>query len=262
MRKANLCQATWNTLRDAWKLKEDLRGKDAKRLCRDLFRYGAAITHAPQYETDHKDSLAQDWPRIPISKDRVQFEEIVKLGEKVSCLLNPLGDAGSILKATLGKDAKTLGVVQRVGGGSVGESDLVVEYSYYGAATGKWDERAVKETEAARPEWGDLTGDLYLNESIYLGNVPAELWRYELGGYPVLKKWLGYRQSNRRGESPLTLKELDELRAIIHRIAALLILRPQLDAAYQKVTEDAWLTDDFQESATLEAPKPQLTADT
>jgi hypothetical protein len=262
VRKANLCQATWNTLRDAWKLKGDLRGKDAKRLCRDLFRYGAAITHAPQYETDHKDSLAQDWPRIPISKDRVQFEEIVKLGEKVACLLNPLGDAGSILKATLGKDAKTLGVVQRVGGGSVGESDLVVEYSYYGAATGKWDERAIKETEAQRPEWGGLTGNLYLNDSIYLGNVPAEIWHYELGGYPVLKKWLGYRQSNRRGESPLTLKELDELREIIHRIAALLILRPQLDAAYHQVIEDAWLTDDFQESATLEAPKPQLTADT
>jgi Type ISP C-terminal specificity domain len=34
-----------------------------------------------------------------------------------------------------------------------------------------------------------LTGDLYLNESIFLAHVPREIWRYELGGYPVLKKW-------------------------------------------------------------------------
>lgn len=247
VRKANLCETTWNTFRGAWKLQGDLRGKDAKRLCRDLFRYCTAITHASQYETDHKDSLAQDWPRIPISKDRAQFEEIVKLGEKVSCLLNPLTDVSSILKPLLGKDAKTLGVEQRVSGGSVGESDLLIEYSYYGAATGKWDQRPVKETEGQRPEWGDLTGDLYLNKSIYLSNVPAEIWRYELGGYPVLKKWLGYRQSNRRGDSPLTLKELDELRGIIHRIAALLTLRPLLDAAYEKAREQAWLVEDLQE---------------
>ena len=256
IRKANLHEATWNTLRDTWKLKGDLRGKDAKRLCRELFRYCTAITHAPQYEIDHKDSLAQDWPRIPISKDRVQFEEIVKLGESVSRLLNPLGDAASVLKALVGKDSKSLGVVQRVGGGSVGESDLLIEYSYYGAATGKWEARNLKDTEAQRPEWGDLTGDLYLNDSIYLGNVPAEIWRYELGGYPVLKKWLGYRQSNRRGDKPLTLKELDELRGIIIRTAALLTLRPQLDAAYEKVREKAWLIDEFQEP--LRSSNPDL----
>jgi len=247
VRRANLSESAWSTFRDNWKLKGDLRGKDSKRLCRDLFRYCSAITHSSQFETDHKDSLAQGWPRIPISRDRGQFEEIVKLGEKVSCLLNPLGDAASILKAALGKDAKTLGVVGRVGGGSVAESDLVVEYSYYGAATGKWDQRTIKEMEAQRPEWGDVTGDLYLNDSIFLSNVPAEIWRYELGGYPVLKKWLGYRQSNRRGDSPLTLKELDELRGLIHRMAALLTLRPQLDAAYEKVRGHAWLIDDFQE---------------
>lgn len=254
VRKANLGETTWNTLRDAWNLKGDLGDKDAKRLCRALFRYCTAITHAHQYETDHKDSLAQDWPRIPIPKDKAQFEEIATLGEKVSCLLNPLVNASSILKAILGKDAKTLGVVERVGGGSVGESDLLVEYSYYGAATGRWQERSVKESEAQRTEWGDLTGDLYLNESIFLGHVPAEIWRYEMGGYPVLKKWLGYRQSNRRGGASLTLKELDDLRGIVHRLAALLTFRPLLDAAYEKASEQAWLIDDFQELSLTSDP--------
>jgi hypothetical protein len=242
---ANLSEGVWSALSTAWKLKGDRRGTDAKRLCRALFRYCTAIAHAPQYETDHKDSLAQDWPHIPISKDKTQFDEIVRLGDGIARLLNPLADASAVIKASLGKDTKSLGVVHRVDGANVNETDLRIDYSYYGAATGRWDQRSLKEGEAQRPEWGDVTGDLYLNRSVFLSHVPPEIWRYELGGYPVLKKWLGYRQANRRNGSPLSLQELDVLRDIIHRIGALLTLRPLLDAAYEKASEQAWLLDDF-----------------
>jgi hypothetical protein len=187
---------------------------------------------------------------IPVSKDKVQFDEIVRLGEQVSRLLDPLVDATAVIKGTLGKDTKTLGVIQRVGGGNVSASALLVEYSYYGAATGRWDQRSAKEAEAQRPEWGDVTGDLYLNESVFLSHVPLEIWRYELGGYPVIKKWLGYRQASRRNGARLSLQELDKLREIVHRIAALLTLRPLLDVAYEKAAEQAWLGDDFQAAAT------------
>jgi hypothetical protein len=112
-------------------------------------------------------------------------------------------------------------------------------------ATGRWDARAAAEAEAQRAEWGDVTGDLYLNEGVFLSHVPAEIWRYELGGYPVLKKWLGYRQANRRHGVPLTLQELDELRGTVQRIAAVLALRPLLDAAYDKAGAQAWLIDDL-----------------
>jgi hypothetical protein len=137
----------------------------------------------------------------------------------------------------LGKDTKTLAVIQRVGGGNVSEAELLVEYSYYGAATGRWDQRAVKEAEAQRPEWGDITGDLYLNELVFLSHLPSEIWRYELGGYAVIKKWLGYRQVNRRKGAALSLQELDELRGIVHRIAALLTLRPALLHTKRRVSK-------------------------
>ena len=197
----------------------------------------------PQYETDHKDSLAQDWPHIPISKDWNEFSEIAKLGEQVSCLLNPFDDASSIVKSALGPDRKSLPVVCRVGGSDVSENDLRIEYSYYGAAKGRWDQRSIKEEEAHHQAWGDVTGDLYLNKSIFLRNVPLESWRYELGGYPILKKWLGYRQTNRRNGAGLTLQELDELRDLIHRVLALLTLRPLLNSAYEKASGNAWLLD-------------------
>lgn len=243
--RANLAEGVWSTLRSAWDMKGDLRGNDAKRLSRALFRYCIAIAHAPQYETDHKDSLAQDWPHIPICQDKAEFDSIVKLGDQVARLLNPLADAAPVVKASLGNDAKTLAVVKRVGGGNVKQSELLVEYSYYGAATGRWEVRAAADAEAQRAEWGEVTGDLYLNETVFLTHVPAEIWRYELGGYPVLKKWLGYRQANRRQGVPLTLQELDELRGAVQRIAALLSLRPLLDAAYDKASAKAWVVDDF-----------------
>jgi hypothetical protein len=242
---ANLTQGVWAALRTGWKLTGDLRSSNAKRLCRALFRYCIAIAHAPQYETDHKDALAQDWPHIPICKDQARFDHTVKLGAQVAQLLNPLTDATPVIKAMLGKDLKTLAAVHRVGGGSVKQSDLLVEYSYYGAAIGRWGKRALTEQETLPAEWGEVTGDLYLNDAVFLSHVPEDVWKYELGGYPVLKKWLGYRQANRRGESALTLGELDELRGIVYRIAALLSLRPLLDKAYNKASADAWSLEDF-----------------
>jgi hypothetical protein len=90
-----------------------------------------------------------------------------------------------------------------------------------------------------------LTGDLYLNESIFLAHVPREIWRYELGGYPVLKKWLGYRQANRRDNEPLSLRQLDEFRGIVLRVAALLTLRPVLDAAYETAAAASWSVEEL-----------------
>lgn len=57
------------------------------------------------------------------------------------------------------------------------------------------------------PSWGERTGDLYIGENVFFANVPEPVWKFELGGYPVLKKWLGYRQANRRDGRPLTPDE-------------------------------------------------------
>ncbi|HZC24731.1 MAG TPA: type ISP restriction/modification enzyme, partial [Candidatus Binatia bacterium] len=243
--RANLAPGVWEALRIGWTLKGDIRGGDAKRLCRDLFRYCVAIAHAPQYETDHKDSLAQDWPHIPIIKDRAEFEKAVGLGERIAQLLNPFSNAAALIKAILGGDAKSLAVPQKVGAGNLKESDLTVDFSYYGAGTGRWVERAFDDSEAQREQWGETTGNLYLSKSVFLKHVPKAIWQYELGGYPVIKKWLGYRQATRRNGAPLSLGEMDELRGIVLRIATLLITRPLLDQAYEAASGNAWSVADF-----------------
>jgi hypothetical protein len=52
-----------------------------------------------------------------------------------------------------------------------------------------------------------------------------------MGGYRVLKKWLSYREADVLGRD-LTPGEARDATAIVRRIAALLLLEPQLDANY------------------------------
>lgn len=90
---------------------------------------------------------------------------------------------------------------------------------------------------------GQSTGDLYLNDRVFFRNVPEDVWRYELGGYPVLKKWLDNRDARRRDNRPLLLSEKEYFRAMVHRIAALLSLRQRLNELYERASTDAWTAD-------------------
>jgi hypothetical protein len=40
--------------------------------------------------------------------------------------------------------------------------------------------------EEPLPAWGEQTEELYIGDEVFLANVPEAVWRYELGGYPVL----------------------------------------------------------------------------
>ena len=44
------------------------------------------------------------------------------------------------------------------------------------------------------PPLGDTTFDICLNDQARWRNVPATIWNYKFGGYPVLKKWLSCRE--------------------------------------------------------------------
>ncbi|HWJ39238.1 MAG TPA: type ISP restriction/modification enzyme, partial [Sphingomicrobium sp.] len=99
--------------------------------------------------------------------------------------------------------------------------------------------------EAWEQAWGEQTGDLFLNAETHFAHVPEAVWLYQLGGYPVLKKWLGYRQADRREGRPLDDEERRWLRQMIQRIAALLAMGPTLDALYQNAAADSFTAADL-----------------
>ncbi len=70
---------------------------------------------------------------------------------------------------------------------------------------------------------GDRTFDIYLNDRAYWRNVPAADWRYKLGGYQVLKKWLSYREQTIL-DRPLRPEEVQHFTDTARRIAAIHLL--------------------------------------
>ena len=242
--RANLIPAVWAAMKREWGIQGDLRSAQALEGARSLIRVVLALGMAPQFQEDHRESLMHGgWARIPLPKRWSVFEKTRDAGDRLSALLDPFSDAAPIIYHLIGRDAAaSLAAIQTVDGGTVRGEDLEVTISYFGAARGRWEPR---EGNGHGMPWATPTGDLFLNDRVYLENIPQEVWGFELGGYPVVKKWLGYRHERFREGSPLTLQEKDTLRLLIQRIAALLSMGPELDLLYLEAAADAFTLDDI-----------------
>jgi len=241
-RTANLPPATWRALRDHFGLAGERNSTEAHAFTGRLFRVVLALLHSPDFQADHRDALRYDWAHISIPKDRALFEEFVSLGDQIALLLDPAMDADGIVERILGASrVRSLGVLRS----TAVDPDLRVSIAYFGAAKGRWTERAYRPEEEPHLAWGATTGDPFINETTCFANVPEHVVRHELGGYEVLKKWLGYRQAKARGGEPLSLSEVSHVRSMIQRLAALLALGSSLDAACERAATDAFTADDL-----------------
>ena len=70
---------------------------------------------------------------------------------------------------------------------------------------------------------GQTTFDIYLNGSAFWHNVPTAVWRYKLGGYQVLKKWLSYREHAVLGRALLP-EEVQHFADTARRIGAISLI--------------------------------------
>lgn len=238
--RANLADQIWSSASAAFGFCEGLDGEQATRFARQLIHISLALGHSPAYQEEHRESLAHDWAHIPIPRDRELFNELTRAGGLIATLLDPLQAPRSAIRASLGEYAPRLAVLTSVEGGAVRENELIVTIPHFGGARGGWRSRQYEENEDPLAYLGETTGDLYINDTVFFRNVPRDVWFYELGGYPVLKKWLGYRDARRRGNRSLTLNEKDHFREIVQRIAAVLALRDQINALYERASTDAW----------------------
>ena len=87
--------------------------------------------------------------------------------------------------------------------------------------------------------FGADTLDVFLNDVAHSANVPQAVWDYTIGGYQVIKKWLSYREKAMLGRG-LTMQEAHYLTEMVRRIAALILLQPELDKNYETVKADTW----------------------
>jgi hypothetical protein len=141
----------------------------------------------------------------------------------------------------------TLGALAWFGGGQLSGDDFAVTARWgiagKGGVTmpgpGRHPERSfMPEETAALGETGVAllgpdTLDVFLNDAAHWRNVPRRVWDYTLGGYQVLKKWLSYREQALLGR-PLRVDEVAYVTEVVRRIAALVLLGPELDANYRR----------------------------
>ena len=141
----------------------------------------------------------------------------------------------SVTRAPLQSEIAAIAVPTTVGGRNMRDDDFAVTagWGYFGAADvvmpgkGRVVERDYTpgESEAmghALSALGDATVDVHLNGEAFWRNVPVAVWDYRLGGYPVLKKWLSYREHKVLGRR-LPAEEVQHFADTARRIAALLL---------------------------------------
>ena len=226
-----------------------------------LFFHVVAILHAPAYGRENSGALRQDWPRIPLLWDEPDLlQQSAELGQRIVRLLDMDGETVSSqgdpysTPGDMAPDLRFIAQPAHIAGRpwnpEAGHFDVTARWGYashHGAimpGKGRAVERAyTAEERAALPETvraclGVSPFDVYLNEETYWKNIPARVWNYRLGGYPVIKKWLSYRERALLGRS----LRPDEVRTVMHmarRIAAIRLLEGALDANYEAVKEAA-----------------------
>jgi hypothetical protein len=222
------------------------------------FLAATSILYTPLYLSEHISAVRADWPRIPLPATLAVLQHSAQLGMTAGQLLDMDSAA---LGVTTGKLRKELTLLGRVSGPQKGlslaitvgwghgqkEKDIVMP----GRGIEKRRDFTADEqnviAEGAKelglePEditalWGLQTIDIYLNNETFWSNVPEAVWEYAIGGYQVLKKWLSYRERQVLGRD-ITKDEAREFTHIVRRIAALLLLEPELDKSYSAVKAD------------------------
>ena len=209
----------------------------------DLFYHILAILHDPAYRRTNAGALRMGWPRIPLPNwgdddDADPMATLVRSaarGRKLARLLDPDTPVPGVTTGQLRPDVATIAVPATTDGRNMTGDDFAVTagWGHFGSSSavmpgqGSIVERTFSQEERLLLDdlliAGDTTLDVHLNKHAFWHNVPAVVWRYKLGGYQVLKKWLSYREHAVLGR-PLKPEEVQHFANAARRIAAILAL--------------------------------------
>ena len=239
-----------------------------------IWMHALAIGYSPAYLAENADGVRQDWPRIPLPDSKTALLASAELGKQVAALLDTETPLTGVANGSVRPELKTIVVLSSTknlsltaGWGHAGQGGVTMpgkgkfetrpftaeetaswtapaERSGDGAlartkdSPGPDDLRAGESGVALRlpPQsiLGQSTHDVFLNDDACWRNIPAPVWDYTIGGYQVIKKWLSYREFDLLGRA-LTPDEAREVTHMVRRIAALILLQPELDKNYQAV---------------------------
>jgi Type ISP C-terminal specificity domain/N-6 DNA Methylase len=225
-----------------------------------IWLHALAIGYTPDYLTENAAQLRQGWPRLPLPTTATGLKNSAHLGTQIATLLDALTALPGITETPLLPIFRAIGVlvkarasasslVVNVGWGRRGNQKIVMP------GKGKLHLRDYSVSEQAALQaaadhyqlsyaqvvalLGHQTYDVYLNATTYWQNIPQQVWKYTIGGYPVIKKWLSYRETTILAR-PLELAEVHQLRQIAQRLTALILLSPILNRQYHYLKSNSY----------------------
>ncbi|MCF3947234.1 hypothetical protein L2A60_11165 [Acidiphilium iwatense] len=119
-----------------------------------IFGYVYAILHAPSYRARYAEFLRIDFPRIPLTEHRADFERLADLGWSLA----QIHLMKTLPRSTLGRYR--------------GKGDNSVE----------------------KPRYAEAEPAVYINAAQKFAPIPPEIWAFQIGGYQVLDKYLKSRK--------------------------------------------------------------------
>lgn len=157
----------------------------------EVLFYIYAILHSKQYRLKFDAFLRIDFPRVPVPSNYELFRRISELGHNLVEL--------HLFKSPLIDSTKIPYPIEG--------TDSVEEIDY--------------DKENQR---------IYINKSQFIGNVPEQVWDYQIGGYKVLEKWLKGRKGKR-----LNSKEINVLLKVVSIILQTIQLSERIDRYFLDV---------------------------
>jgi hypothetical protein len=182
--------------------------------------HALAVGFSHKYLTENADAVRMNWPRIPLPDSKSALIRSSELGRQIAAALDANGHVEGLCAGKIRPELSVIGSISRETGGSLnpdsGDLDVTAGWGHRGnggavmpgkgrviardymptereaiaagaAALGLAEEQVVKLL-------GESTLDVYLNNFGYWKNIPIRVWKYTIGGYQVIKKWLSYRE--------------------------------------------------------------------
>jgi hypothetical protein len=231
----------------------------------DLWMHVLGTGYSPVYLHENADGIRHDWPRIPLPASSDALLASADLGRRVAALLDVESAVDAVTTGTPRCELRPLGLPWKADGDQIDPAagDLAVTTGWghagQGGVTmpgqGRLVERAYTSEELATLReglaelqftfdqlmtcFGGTCVDIYLNDRSYWRCLPKRVWAFTIGGYPVIKKWLSYRERPLLGRD-ITVDEARYVTEMARRIAAVLLLEPALDANYKRVKADTY----------------------
>ena len=210
----------------------------------DLFHHVLAVLHDPAYREANAGALRMGWPRIPlpgwpdgdVPGAGDELTASAAHGRGLAALLDSDTTVPGVTEGALRPEVAGIAVPTTVSGSNMSGDDFSVTAGWghfgQGEAVMPGQGRVVERPYIAGERsalgeavatLGGTTFDIYLNDRAYWRNVPSAVWKYKLGGYQVLKKWLSYREHGVLGRA-MKPEEVQHFTDTARRIEAVLVL--------------------------------------